>query len=233
MVKMKILPLKIKLLSPLFNYSRVTNGGAITSDFIGDMALTYALNRVRKDRAFVENFFQRAARSPNYAELRELDYHFTVAKPIRFEMTGIYIRNTLYNTDNYPHADLIGKEGAARKSLFKNYFRVQGIRPEGEFSACLLCRDSFHLQLPFAVRLGTGRECLALLERDRTFDEAKEEVWLNAHALKWVFGNLPMAIRRLTEDGRLFFEYKLENYVLMKRVSIEQVKYIFSEVFNA
>jgi CRISPR-associated protein Csc1 len=229
---MKVLPIKIKLLSPLFNYSKVTNGGAITSDFIGDMALTYALNRVRKDKPFAENFFQRTARSPNYAELRELDYYFTVAKPIRFEMTGLYIRNTLYNTDNYPHADLIGNDGAARKSLFKNFFKVQGIRPESEFSACILCRDSFKPQLPFVIRVGTGRECLALLERDKSFDEAKEEVWLNAFALKWIFGNLPVAIKRLTEDGRLFFEYKLENYMLMKRVSIEQVKFIFGEAFN-
>jgi CRISPR-associated protein Csc1 len=227
---MKVLPIRIKLLSPLFNYSRVTNGGAITSDFIGDIALTYALNRVRKDREFTENFFQRAARSPNYAELRALDYYFSVARPVRFEMTGIYVRNTLFSTDGYP--DLAALE-AASKNLFKNFFTVQGIRPEGEFSACILCRDSFRPQLPFAIRLGTGRECLALLERDKSFDEAKGEVWLNAFALKWVFGNLPIAIRRLTEDGRLLFEYKLENYILMKRVSIEQVKYIFGEVFNA
>src|SRR5205085_5304153 len=148
---------------------------------------------------------------------------------VRFEMTGIYVRNTLFSTDGYP--DLAALE-AARKNLFKNYFRVQGIRPEGEFSVCLICRDSFQVQLPFAVRLGTGRECLALLERDKSFDEKKGEVWLNAFALKWVFGNLPTAIKRLTADGRLFFEYKLENYVLMKRVSIEQVEFIFREVFD-
>jgi CRISPR-associated protein Csc1 len=227
---MKILPIKIKLLSPLFNYSRVTNGGAITSDFIGDMALTYALNRVRKDKAFTDNSFQRTARAPNYFELRELDYYFTVAKPMRFEMTGIYVRNTLFSTDGYP--DLIALE-AASKNLFKNYFRVQGIRPEGEFSACLICRDSFQVQLPFAIRLGTGRECLALLERDKSFDANKGEVWLNAFALKWIFGNLPTAVKRLTTDGRLLFEYKLENYVLMKRVSLEQVEFIFREVFDA
>lgn len=229
---MKILPIKIKLLSPLFNYSKVTNGGTITSDFIGDIALTYALNRVLKDNGgFPENLFQREARPPNYVELQGLDYYFTVAKPMKFELTGIYIRNTLYNTDNYPHADIIGKEGAARKSLFKNYFRVQGIRPEGEFSTCLICRDSFQLSLPFVVRLGTGRECLALLERDTLFDENKSEVWLNAFALKWIFNNLTKAVKRLTEDKRFHFEYKLENYTLMKQVSVEQLKFIFDEIF--
>lgn len=226
---MKILPIKIKLLSPLFNYSKVTNGGAITSDFIGDIALTYALNRVLKDNGgFPENLFQREARPPNYAELQELDYYFTVAKPVKFEMTGLYIRNTLFSTDGYP--DLSALE-ASSKNLFKNYFRVQGIRPEAEFSACLICKDSFHLSLPFVVRLGTGRECLALLERDTTFDENKSEVWLNAFALKWIFNNLTKAVKRLTEDKRFHFEYKLENYTLMKQVSVEQLKFIFDGKF--
>ena len=229
---MKIQPIRIKLLSPLFNYCRVTNGGAITSDFIGDLALTYALNRVRKDREFVENFFQRAARPPNYTELRELDYYFTVAKPLQFEMTGIYIRNTLYTADNYPHQDIIGKEGLVAKGLFKNYFRVQGIRPEAEFSACLIYRDSFSPQLPVAVRLGNGRECLALINKDESFNEKQDDVWLNAFTLKWVFGNLPAAVAQLTKNKNLFFEYKLENYIVMKRISIEQTKFIFEGMFN-
>lgn len=228
---MKIIPIKLRLLSPLFNYSKVTNEGAITSDFIGDLALTYALNRVRKDREFAENFFQRSARAPNYSELRELNYYFTVAKPIpfRFEMTGMYLRNTLFSTDGYPDVKTIEASG---KNLFKNYFRVQGVRPDSELSTCLLCRDSFQPQMPFAIRLGTGRECLALLEQDKSFNEKRDEVWLNAFTLKWVFGNLLKAVERLTKDKTLFFEYKLENYIVIKRVSLEQVKFIFDGVFN-
>lgn len=213
----------------MFNHSKVTNGGTITSDFIGDIALTYALNRVLKDNGgFPENFFQSEARSPNYGELQGLDYYFTVAKPLKFEMTGLYIRNTLFSTDGYP--DLSALE-ASSKNLFKNYFRVQGIRPEGEFSACLICKDSFQLSLPFVVRLGLGRECLALLERDTEFDENKSEVWINAYALKWIFNNLTKAVKRLTEDKRFHFEYKLENYTLMKQVSVEQLKFIFDGIF--
>jgi CRISPR-associated protein Csc1 len=226
---MKILPLKIKLLAPMFNYSKVTTGGAITSDFIGDLALTYAVNRVIKDKEFSENLFQRASRAPNYAELRELGYYLTVAKPIQFERTGIYVRNTLFSTDGYPDKSAIE---AAGRNLFKNFFRVQGIRPEAEFSTCLICRESFHLQLPLAIRLGTGKECLALLEEDKSFSEKTSEVWLNAFTLKHVFSNLPAAIDRLTEDKSLSFEYELENYVVMKRISVEQVRFIFGGIFD-
>jgi len=59
----------------MFNYCKATNDGAITSDFIGDIALTYALNRIRKDKNFYKEFRQK----PNYVELRELDYFFSVA----------------------------------------------------------------------------------------------------------------------------------------------------------
>jgi len=215
---MKIVPLKVKLLSPMFNYCRVTTGGAITSDFIGDIALTYAVNRVRKNRNFYEEF----RRKPYYEELRRLDYYFSVGKPIQYETTGIYTRNTLFNTDGFPDLDAIMLSG---KNLFKNYFKVQGIRPEGEFSTCLICKDSFILALPFTIRLGTGRECMAIIDRDDNFDD---NLWLNAFTLKTVFGNLQTTIQSLKS---YYFEYKIENYILMKNISTEQVKVIFGSVF--
>lgn len=215
---MKIVPLKVKLLSPMFNYCRVTTGGAITSDFIGDIALTYAVNRVRKNRNFYEEF----RKKPYYEELRKLDYYFSVGKPIQYEMTGIYTRNTLFNTDGFPDLDAIMSSG---KNLFKNYFKVQGIRPEGEFSTCLICKDSVILALPFTIRLGTGRECMAIIDRDDNFDD---NLWLNAFTLKTVFGNLQTTIQSLKS---YYFEYKIENYILMKNISTEQVKVIFDSVF--
>ncbi|MBE7446643.1 MAG: type I-D CRISPR-associated protein Cas5/Csc1 [Planctomycetia bacterium] len=218
---MKIQPLRVKLLSPMFNYCRVTTGGAITSDFIGDIALTYAINRVRKDRNFYEEF----RRKPYYEELRGLDYYVSMGKPVKYEMTGIYTRNTLFNVDGFPDMSIIGKEGLARKGLFKNYFKVQGIQPEGEFSTCLICKDSFTLDLPFTIRLGTGRECMAILDRDDKFDG---NLWLNAFTLKTVFGNLQTTIKSLKS---YLFEYKLENYILMKNISTEQVRVIFDGIF--
>lgn len=219
---MKIIPLRVKLLSPMFNYCRATTGGAITSDFIGDIALTYAVNRIRKDKNFYEEFRQK----PYYEELSTLDYYFSVGKPIHYEMTGIYTRNTLFNVDGFPDMSIIGKDGLAAKNLFKNYFKVQGIQPRGEFSSCLICKDSFSLELPFTVRLGTGRECLAIIDKDKDFDG---NLWLNAFTMKIVFCNLQAAIKILQS---YFFEYKLENYILMKNISTEQVNNIFGDKFN-
>lgn len=221
---MKIVPLKISLLSPLFNYCRITNGGCITSNFIGDLALTYALNRVRWDC----DFYTELKRQPTYEELRQLPYTFTVGKPDpdTFRMTGIYIRNTLFNCDGFPDMSVLDPDGrfATGKTLFKNYFKVQGVKPGSTFSSCLVAKDNFHLELPFAVRLGTGRECLALLQHG----DEPDEIWLNAFTLRQVYGNLQQALRALRTYQ---FEFQLENYVLIKRVSMSELRPIFQGVF--
>jgi hypothetical protein len=222
---MKVFPILVKLLSHLFNYCKVTNNGAITSDFIGDIALTYALNRVRKDKNFYEEF----RKKPNYSELRELEYFFSVAKPLKIRMTGLYIRNTLFNVDGGPDFDVLGPRARfpTGKTLFKNYFKVQGVSLESTFSTFLFCNDAFVPNLPLAVRLGTGRECLATLERDKDFNNKNNDVWLNAFSLKNVFGNeaLKLAVQSLKT---YHFDYKLENYILLKHVTLEQASKIFS-----
>lgn len=228
---MKITPLKIILLSPLFNYSRITNEGCITSDFVGDLALSYAVNRVLKERNFYEEFKAK----PTYEELRSLDYYLTVGKPNpeKFRMTGIYIRNTMFSADGYPDMDVLSGEGRfpTGKTLFKNYFKVQGIKPEAEFSSFLICKDRFQLGLPFTIRLGTGRECLALLDEDVT---PPREAWLNIFSLKTVYGEdtVKKAIQVLTSSKQPYrVEFRLENYILLKRVNMPNLQEIFKGIF--
>lgn len=220
---MKVYPILVKLLSPMFNYCKVTNGGAITSDFIGDIALTYALNRVLKNKNFYEEF----RKKPNYKELRDLDYFFTVAKPVNIKMTGLYTRNTLFNVDGGPDYSILNVVGS---NLFKNYFKVQGVALESIFSVCLFSKDSVNLKFPITIRLGTGRECIALLEQDINFDVDTSDVWLNAFSLKTIFGDgaIKLAISKLVS---MHIDYKLENYILLKRILIEQAKSIFSVYF--
>lgn len=226
---MKIYPLKLRLISPLFNYGQVTNGGAITSDFIGDIALTYALNRVRKDA----HFYQVYRDKPYYEELKTLDYLFTVARPIVTQRTGIYVRNTLFNVDGGPDHEILGKDGrfSVAKNLFKNYFKVQGIRPEGLYSVYLITRDNLQLDFPLTLRLGTGRECLAILNLITNKKELKQrpDIWLNAFTLKNIVGK--EAIKRFIELKHFHIDYRLEQYVLLKKLNLEQTQSIFSTHF--
>jgi len=222
---MRIIPLKIKLLSPLFNYSQVTNGGAITSDFIGDIALTYALNRSLK----AQHFYQEIRFAPNYREIRTLDFLFTVAKSLASKRTGVYTRNTLFNWDGGPDMAVLGKEGTARKTTFKNYFKVQGIQIGSEFSTYLICKDDFTPKFPIVIRLGTGRECLATLEKRAIGKDDDKEIWLNAYVLKEVFDE--EVFQRFVAMNHYYIDYRLENYVLLKKLNEEQVAKIFEGQF--
>lgn len=220
---MKVIPLKITLLSPLFNYSQVTNGGAITSEFIGDIALTYALNRVLKE----QHFYREVRFKPKYKEdLNRLDYLFTVAKPLKIKRTGVYIRNTLFNWDGGPQMDNIL---LSAKTTFKNYFKVQGIQLGSEYSTFLICKDDFNLKFPMTIRLGTGRECLATLEKRKIEKDDDKEIWLNAYVLKEVFGN--DVLKRFVNLKHYFMDYKLENYIILKKLNEEQVSTIFAGQF--
>lgn len=216
---MKIIPIKISLLSHFFNYSRLTNQGAITSEFIGDIALNYALNRILK----LENFYAEFRTKPKYEELADLPFTFTVAQPVNYELTPIYIRNTLFNVDGYPDLDVIELSG---KSPFKNFFKVQGIKVGSEFSTFLICKEEFHITLPLVIRLGTGRETLALLEKQTK--HKSEEVWLNVFSLKNIYHNFETSFKLIKNYQ---FEFRLQNYILWKRISVEHLEIIFGDHF--
>jgi len=217
---MKIIPIKISLLSHFFNYSRLTNQGAITSDFIGDIALNYALNRVLK----LENFYTEFRTKPKYEELIKLPYTFTVAKPVSYEWTPIYIRNTLFNVDGYPDLKAIDLSG---KSPFKNFFKVQGIQVGSEFTVFLICKKEFNVKLPFVIRLGTGRETLALLEKHTKSNS--EQAWLNVFSLKNIYGNFETSVNFIRNYQ---FEFRLQNYILWKGVKVEHLEKIFEDRFD-
>jgi CRISPR-associated protein Csc1 len=225
--------ISIKLLSPFFNYHEVTNGGTSTSRFIGDLALNYALNRVLKQKNFYAELGIK--KKPDYSELRQLDYFFSVGKPIDINLTGTYTRNTLFNVDGGPDYDVLGPNARfpTGKTLFKNYFKVQGIKAESTFSCYLFTKDDFKIEFPITVRLGTGRETLSLLELIDDTKNTDNEIWLNAFSIKTVFGELVFKnfLKKII-NYNLKLNYKLENYSLIKKLNVEQVKFLFKEYFD-
>ncbi len=222
---MKLIPICITLLSPFFNYSKVTNRGCITSNFIGDLALTYALNRVLK----THNFYEEVKLQPNYMELQNLPYIFTIGKPVRTQMTSIYMRNTLFTVDGYPDLEAIENSG---RNLFKNFWKVQGIKPASIFSSYLITTTAFVNQLkdklPLAIRLGTSRECLALLEINTEPDE--NDIWLNGYTLKNVFEDRSRIALELMKDRGYQIEFKLQNYIIFKGLTSQDVETIFKGI---
>ncbi|WP_299459316.1 type I-D CRISPR-associated protein Cas5/Csc1 [uncultured Microscilla sp.] len=218
---MYIQPIKLTLLNHLFYYTEVSGGSssaAITGNFIGDLALSYAFRRMLQPVTGSYEY----RKQPHYGEIKDFGFYCTVAPPMAVQRTENYIQNTLFNVDGFYDADRIEKSG---KSPFKNFRQVQGLAAKSTFTAVFL--SATPQALPPAIRIGTGRNTLVQVETH----PPNAEVWLNAFTLKTVFGNLDKAQSLLLRENKLNFQYVLENYALIKQLSLTEVKEIFEEVF--
>ena len=233
---MEIRAIKIKLLNHLFYHTEISNG-SITGGFLGDLALTYALNKALNNKA---NIYGHRLK-PDYKEIRNFGYYISVGKPVKLSgkknqkyvlsakpiRTGSYTRNTLFNTDGFYDIKSIEKSG---KSPFKNLIHTQGVALRNEFSALLISKEN--IEIPETLRIGNQKETLLKLS-EIPFDKTDNDFWLNAYTLKVVFDNLKTAMDiSVEENGTANYQYILENYALLKGFSVEQVKSIFEPVFK-
>lgn len=223
---MQITAIKLTLLNHLFYYTEVSGGStsaSITGSFIGDLALTYAFNKRLNESQNGYEF----RKKPEYSEIKDFGFYCSVAKPItnNLNRTENYIRNTLFNVDGFYDIVRINKSG---KSPFKNFRQVQGIRLGTEFIALFISKEA--IELPSTIRIGTGKETLVKVEKVDSA-EGKGDYWLNAYSLKVVFDNLDAAIKVMMDEKKMNVSYVLENYNLIKRLSIDNVREIFKPSF--
>lgn len=222
---MQVKAIKLTLLNHLFYYTEVSGGStsaSVTGSFIGDLALTYAFNRCLNESQNAYEFRNK----PEYSEIKDFGFYCTVAKPIKTNVgkTENYIRNTLFNVDGFIDVDRIVKSG---KSPFKNFRQVQGVKLGTEFIALFLSKEQ--TELPATIRIGTGKETLVKVEEiDPKI--AANDYWLNAYTLKVVFDNLDFAIKIMIDEKKAHFTYVLENYNLIKRFSVDNIKEIFKTI---
>lgn len=224
---MQIKIIKLTLLNHLFYYTEVSGGStsaSVTGSFIGDLALTYAFNRCLSENQTIYN----SRLKPEYAEIKDFGLYCTVAKPMETYVgkTENYIRNTLFNVDGFIDVDRINKSG---KSPFKNFRQVQGVKLGTEFIALFISKEN--IELPSAIRIGTGKETLVRVEEiDSMISD--NDYWLNAFTLKHVFNNLDIAIKVMMDEKKANFTYILENYNIIKHFSLENIKEVFNPVFS-
>lgn len=235
---MEIKAIKIKLLNHLFYHTEISNG-SITGGFLGDLALTYALNKALNCKA---NVYEHRLK-PAYHEIKDFGYYFSIGKPVKLAeqkgsksgkyiftgkpiRTGSYTRNTLFNTDGFYDKDSITKSG---KSPFKNLIHTQGIALRNEFSALLISKEK--IEIPPTLRIGNQKETLLEL-KEIPFEKTDNDFWLNAYTLKVVFDNLKTAMDiSVEENGTANYQYILENYALLKGFTKNQVSEIFKNGF--
>ena len=219
---MKAQIIRLTLLNHLFYYTEVSGGGAsatITGAFLGDLALNYALHRVLRNDAGSYRYVDK----PDYSELKQFGFYCSVAKPeTKPRRTDTYIHNTLFNCDGYIDKDCIQKSG---KSPYKNYRQVQGIAIGSTFLALVLSENTLHL--PPTIRMGRAKETLIRVDMLNEKNADTNDFWLNAFTLKTVFNNLDAALNLLQQEQKMNFTYVLENYNLLKKISLQNAVQIF------
>lgn len=225
--------LRLTLLNHLFYYTEVSGGStsaSVTGDFIGDLALTYAFKKALRS----DNNYYRFLQKPEYEEMKEFGFYCSVARPLtRSHKTEAYIQSTAFNTDGIL-AMTPGVSGSqyqkAGKSPYKTFRQAQGIRLGSSFQALFLSRE--RIDLPPVIRVGRALESLVAVEEIILNKKAEDEFWLNAFSLKAVFNNLDTAIQILVEEQKINFSFILENYNLVKQVSLENARTIFQSTFD-
>ena len=197
----------ITLLSPLFYYTRTESGVASTTPFIGDLALIYATNFALSQSSDIT--YQMKSK-PDYEEIKNLGFLWTIARPIKVKRTPIYARYTSPISDGMVRKDLIKLMG---KALFKNYFHVQGIEAGSTFQASFM--GELNLPSKFALRIGNGRECLILLEE---ISKPEKDIWINYYTTTKIFK------KSLELKEGFSIERILEQYIIIKGVNEDDLK---------
>jgi len=223
--------IKLTLLNHLFYYTEVSGGAtsaSITGAFIGDLALNYAFKRTLIQSNDAYPFRQK----PKYEEIKNFGYYCTVARPIhteRLPRTENYIRSTSFNSDGFTAlGSNLPQYNAAGKSPFKTFRQTQGIALGSEFIALFLSSKS--IQLPETIRVGTTKETLLKVE-EIELPKNEKDFWLNAFTLKTVFDNLQLTVEIMAKENKVNFSYILENYALMKNLSVHNIETIFQSNF--
>jgi CRISPR-associated protein Csc1 len=221
---MVIQPVKLILLNHLFYYTEVSGGStsaSITGAFIGDLALTFALQKVI---AASEDIYLHRDR-PVYEDILKFGFYCTIGRPVHTSRTDSYIRNTLLSCDGFPDLKNIAQSG---RTPYKNYRQVQGIQVQSEFQALILSKSG--IDLPPALRIGSQRETLVTIEKT-DLKNVSRDFWLNAYTLRTVFKNLDNAVEVLTREKKINFSYLLENYAFIKQLSADNIEEIFQNQF--
>ncbi len=218
---------ELTLLSPLYYRSRIESGAAgatITSPWIGDIAMTYAINNTLglKQIPFGYN-----SHRPNYSEIADLGFLLSILEPLSdCRFTKVFDIAASFMSEGYPQGKAISDSGRAP---MRNWMKRQGLEPGNSFSFVVFFRDG-EIKLPekFTVRLGNTRECLATV-REKSNLKIKE-VTLNLYSLSLVLGSKRFnEILGYIRSGKygINVEQASSQYILAKGVPIEDAPKFF------
>lgn len=215
----------LKLLSPLYYRSRIDSGAAgatVTSPWIGDLALMYAINN---SLGLKHINFKYAEHAPTYREIIDTGIFLSVATPKNScVFTKVFDIATSFMADGYPNTKAMEN---SKRAPMRNWNKRQGLEPGNEFIFVALTKNK-GIELPdhFTVRLGNTKECLAecdYLEDNRTINN----VSINAYTLNLIYGHekLMQILSEISQKGYdTYIENNSSQYILIRNFPLAEIR---------
>lgn len=226
MAEMKIEKYEIQLLDPLFYNSHPDSGAAgssITSNFIGDIALSYSI--VNALSLATPNFAYTSG-EPNYKEILGFPIICTVGKPVYTNgeldtFTRVYDFATSFISEGYPQESALEKSG---RTSFKQWIKRRGINPGNKFTTFVLNRKSVKLPDLFTIRVGNMKSTLCLLTKE-PIDLGTDTAWINLYTCGIL---LSANLEEIVGSDSVYMESYY--YRIMKNVRMEKLMKIFEDI---
>ena len=215
---------EMTLLSPLYYRSRIESGAAgatVTSPWIGDLAMMYAINNTLglKQLKFGYN-----SHKPNYSEILDIGFKLSILEPLsQLKFTKIFDIATSFISEGYPQGKAIADSARAP---MRNWLKRQGLEPGNKFIFSSFF-DSEEDKFPkeFTVRIGNTKECLGMIREIENYH--LKEVTLNLYTLSLIQGTekLKESLAKLMKiNPNIQIEQVSPQYVLARGLNLDEAK---------
>lgn len=186
MSEVNIIPFEIEVVSPINYYFIPAAGGMRSSNFIGDIALKYAMLHQMGEL----NYVSPTKFKPTYEELLKFPFWFTVAVNEKLAFgkgrDTIFMKNMVRNTmqgidyngtNSYPGF----KEGS---KMYKNFYFQQPLKPGNQFYVYFISKNG-EAEVPSVMRIGNNKTGIITLRKHlgEPFD-----AMINAYTFRNILG---------------------------------------------
>jgi len=215
---------EVELLSPLFYNSSLDSGAAganVTFDWIGDIAIDYAINFSLSNKKIV---FKYNSHKPDYNKIKDFDFISSIAYSMNnVKKTRVYDFATSFISDGYIDSKVMEK---SNRSPFRNWIKRQGLEPGNKFYFYVLSKGNKKLPEVFTIRLGNMKICIGVCRRiDQNNNKNKSDtLWINLFTTNLLSNKL-----NIDDIGMDNITYVSDRYVIKKNVDSETWRKLFDD----
>ncbi|MCL4345204.1 MAG: hypothetical protein M1496_02430 [Candidatus Thermoplasmatota archaeon] len=215
---------EMTILSPLYYRSRIESGAAgatVTSPWIGDIAMMYAINN---SLGLKQLKFGYNTHKPNYSEIMDIGFKLSILEPSsQLKFTKVFDIATSFISEGYPQGKAIADSARAP---MRNWLKRQGLEPGNKFIfSSFLDDEENEFPKKFTVRIGNTKECLGEIREIE--NNHFKEVTMNLYTLSLMLGTekLKKSLANLMKsNSRIQIEQVSPQYVLARGFKLDEAR---------